>query len=67
MCLEHLKIDCEVEMVFDTLWIGGMVSVLVVVPARELTDLGTEPYLETLTLILWPKSAVFLGGMQLSA
>ena len=30
-------------------------------PARELTDLGTEPYLETLTLILWPKSAVFLG------
>ena len=38
-----------------------MVSVLIVVPARELTDLGTEPYLETLNLILWPKSAVILG------
>ena len=38
-----------------------MVSVLIVVPARELTDLGTEPYLENLTLILWPKSAVILG------
>ena len=39
-----------------------MVSVLVLLPARELTDLGTEPYQETLTLILKPQSAVFLGG-----
>ena len=38
-----------------------MVSVLIVVPARELTDLGTEPYLETLTLILWSKSTVILN------
>ena len=41
-----------------------MVSVLVLLPARELTDLGTEPYQETLNLILKPQSAVFLGGLN---
>ena len=41
-----------------------MVSVLLVVPARELnlfyTELGTEPNLETLTLIIKPHNALLL-------
>ena len=37
-------------------------SVLVLLPVRELTDLGTEPYQETLSLILKPRSTVFLVG-----
>ena len=41
----------------------GMVSVLVLLPARELTDLGTEPYQEFLTLILKPRIA-FLYGIR---
>ena len=50
-------------------WMGYRNGVLVLLvpsylagPARELTDLGTELYIETITLILRPKSAVFLGG-----
>ena len=37
-------------------------SVLVIIfPARELTDLGTEPYEEFLTLILKPRIAFLCG------
>ena len=39
----------------------GMVSVLVILPARELTDLGTEPYLEFVTLVLKPQIAFLCG------
>ena len=30
-------------------------------PGSRITDLGTYPYLETLTLFVWPPTAVSLG------
>ena len=38
---------------------------LVVLPARELTDLGTDPYQEFLTLILEPRISFLCGYSQL--
>ena len=58
-CLVCRHILVIIKFMVITVW--GNASMLGALPARELTYLGTEPYLETLTLHLAPFLWLGLG------